>query len=99
MGFDQERPLGRGEAGASTALPMWMTFMGPALQGAPERRPPEPPGLVTARISSQSGLLARPGEPGAIFETFRAGQVPEMPAGGEKRFRDEEDDPEEDPLF
>lgn len=99
MGFDQERPLGRGEAGASTALPMWMTFMGPALQGAPERRPPEPPGLVTARISSQSGLLARPGEPGAIFETFRAGQVPEMPAGGEKRFRDEEDDAEEDPLF
>jgi penicillin-binding protein 1A len=99
VGFDQERSLGRGEAGAATALPMWMAFMGPALKGAPERRPPEPPGLVTVRISPDSGLLARAGDPAAIFETFRVGQVPEPSRGGDVAFPDDEDRPEEDPLF
>lgn len=99
VGFDQERSLGRGEAGAATALPMWMAFMGPALEGAPERRPPEPPGLVTVRISPDSGLLARAGDPAAIFETFRVGQVPESSRGGDVAFPDDEERPEEDPLF
>src|SRR5690606_24259881 len=62
VGFDQERPLGRGETGASTALPVWMEFMGPALQGKRISRPVEPPGLVTVRVSAQTGRLARAGE-------------------------------------
>jgi len=99
VGFDQERPLGRGETGASTALPAWMAFMGPALKGLPEARPPQPPGLVTVRISPETGLLARAGDPEAIFETFRVGEVPEAGAQGETPFPDEEEQPEEDPLF
>jgi penicillin-binding protein 1A len=99
VGFDQERPLGRGETGASTALPAWMAFMGPALKGLPEARPPQPPGLVTVRISPETGLLARAGDPEAIFETFRVGEVPEAGADGETPFPDDEERPEEDPLF
>ena len=35
------------------------------------------------RISADTGLAARPGEPNAIFETFMAGQLPaEAPGDG-----------------
>ena len=37
---------------------------------------PAPPGLVSMRISADTGLAARPGEPNAIFETFMAGHLP-----------------------
>jgi len=76
VGFDQERSLGPGEEGSHTALPMWIYFMHDALQGLPEQRRTPPPGLVTMRISADSGLAARPGEPDAIFETFMAGHLP-----------------------
>ena len=96
VGFDQERPLGRGEAGGSTALPLWIDFMGPALAGTAPSVVPQPPGLVTVRISAETGELARAGEPGAIFETFRVGNVPAAGAPGEAQFpaaREREDDP------
>lgn len=99
VGFDQERSLGRGETGASTALPVWMEFMGPALQGTRSSRPVEPPGLVTVRISAETGRLAPVGMPGAIFETFRVGRVPEPPEPGQEDYPDGRDQPEEEPLF
>jgi penicillin-binding protein 1A len=76
VGFDQERSLGPGEEGSRTALPMWIYFMHEALQGVPEQRRVPPPGIVTMRISADTGLAARPGEPNAIFETFMAGHLP-----------------------
>ena len=76
VGFDQERPLGAREEGGRTALPIWVQFMGEALQGAPQSKPVKPPGLVTVRISSSTGLLAGSNDGDAIFETFRADQVP-----------------------
>jgi penicillin-binding protein 1A len=98
VGFDQERPLGRGEAGGATALPLWIDFMGPALAGSEPSRIPQPPGLVTVRISAETGELARAGDPGAIFETFRVGNAPEAPAPGEARFPTGREQDEE-PLF
>jgi penicillin-binding protein 1A len=98
IGFDQERSLGRGETGGSTALPMWVDFMGPALEGSPSSQLQQPPGLVTVRISSETGRLARAGEPGAIFETFRVGNAPAAPDPGEERFPDEARRDDE-PLF
>ena len=97
VGFDQERPLGRGETGATTALPVWMEFMGRALKDMRASRPAEPPGLVTVRVSAETGRLARAGEPGAIFEVFRVGEVPAPPEGGEEQYPDGSS--EEDPLF
>jgi penicillin-binding protein 1A len=99
VGFDQERSLGRGETGASTALPLWMEFIGPALQGHAARKPVEPAGLVTVRVSAETGRLARAGEPGAIFETFRAGEVPPPAEPGDAQFPDSRDRPDEEPLF
>lgn len=76
IGFDQERSLGPGEEGSRTALPMWIYFMGEALQGVPEQKRPAPPGLVTMRVSAETGLAARPGEADAIFEMFMPGHLP-----------------------
>ncbi len=71
VGFDQERGLGQREEGSRTALPMWIYFMAEALQGVPESPLPRPPGIVTARISASTGLLALAGTPDATFELFR----------------------------
>ncbi len=76
VGFDQERTLGPREEGARTALPMWIYFMGEALRGTPQHRATVPAGLVTMRISPETGEPAGPGDPQAIFETFIAGHVP-----------------------
>jgi penicillin-binding protein 1A len=81
VGFDQERPLGRGEQGSRTALPIWIYFMAEALHGTPEDRRPPPPGLVTMRISAETGLVARPDDENAMFETFIEGHLPPMPEG------------------
>ena len=37
VGFDLERPLGEGEEGSRTAVPIWMHFMREALRGQPDR--------------------------------------------------------------
>jgi penicillin-binding protein 1A len=79
VGFDQERSLGPGEEGGRTALPMWVYFMAEALKGVPEQRRAAPPGLVSMRISADTGLAARPGDANAIFETFMAGHLPAEP--------------------
>ena len=46
------------------------------LQGKPENTMPQPDGLVTVRINSETGLRARPDESGAIFEIFREETLP-----------------------
>ncbi len=76
VGFDQLSPLGRRETGAGAALPMWIDFMGVALDGVPEVPLPQPDGLVTVRIDPESGLRASASQPGAVFETFRSENVP-----------------------
>ncbi|MFK8029212.1 MAG: penicillin-binding protein 1A [Gammaproteobacteria bacterium] len=77
LGFDKERPLGRGEAGASAALPMWTYFIKEALADVPSSILPEPEGMVTVLISPDSGLLASASRTDAVFETFRIGEVPD----------------------
>ena len=76
VGFDDNEPLGHAETGARAALPMWMAYMGAALKGVPESTMPQPPGIVTVKIDPKTGLLARPGESDAVFETFRQDRVP-----------------------
>lgn len=85
VGFDEDRSLGAREEGSQTALPMWKYFMARALKSLPETPLPQPPGLITARISPEDGRLASVGEPDAIFEYFRptdlAGIETDGPAG------------------
>ncbi|MGQ0428547.1 MAG: penicillin-binding protein 1A [Gammaproteobacteria bacterium] len=76
VGFDQERPLGQDEEGARTALPMWIYFMREALAGRPERRLPMPDGVVTARVSVDTGEFAESTPPVSEFEYFLADHLP-----------------------
>ena len=76
VGFDQERSLGRREEGGKTALPMWMYFMAEALRDVPESLHEKPPGLVTVRISPDTGNLAGATDATGIFEIFFQDNVP-----------------------
>ena len=76
VGFDQERPLGEGEEGSRTAVPIWVYFMREALRGQPDRLRPLPPGLVTARISPKTGAPAAANDSDAIYETFMEERMP-----------------------
>jgi len=71
VGFDDFKSLGHKEFGAQTALPIWMAFMGPALQGKPEADLPMPPGIVTATIDRTTGLPAPPGDSNTMSELFK----------------------------
>jgi penicillin-binding protein 1A len=79
-GFDQDRSLGDGEQGARAALPTWIFFMRQALAGTPRYKLPAPDGIVTARISPTTGLLASADDPNAIMEKFIEGNLPKSEA-------------------
>lgn len=82
VGFDDERPLGEGEEGSRTAVPIWTSFMREALRGQPERPRPMPAGLVTERISKRTGLLAGYNDADAMYETFMEGSLPPAASSG-----------------
>jgi penicillin-binding protein 1A len=82
VGFDDEKPLGRGEEGSRTALPIWIDFMREALDQVPESRLERPGGLVDLRVSTTTGLLADQSDPSAVYETFMVDHLPESPEGG-----------------
>jgi penicillin-binding protein 1A len=76
VGFDQERPLGESEEGAKTALPIWIHFMREALKGVPQEKRPMPDGIVTLRVSPQTGALVSAENPDGISEIFMADHLP-----------------------
>ena len=73
VGFDQERPLGDNEEGGRTALPIWIYFMKEALRGQPEHTLTQPEGVVSMRISAETGKANERG----MFEYFLADHLPE----------------------
>jgi penicillin-binding protein 1A len=75
-GFDQDRSLGELEQGSRAALPTWIFFMHEALAGVPRHKVPVPDGIVTVRISPDSGLLASADDPNGIMEKFIDGSLP-----------------------
>jgi penicillin-binding protein 1A len=75
-GFDQDRSLGEGEEGAHVAVPTWTYFMHEALAGAPRHSVPMPDGIVSVRISPETGLLASSDNPNGIMEKFMEGNLP-----------------------
>ncbi len=97
-GFDQDRSLGDGEQGARAALPTWIFFMRQALAGTPRYKLPPPDGIVTARISPTTGLLASADDTNAIMEKFIEGNLPK-PEGTETPTNQNPLNDGEKPLF
>ena len=76
LGFDSPKPLGEGETGGHTALPMWMHFMREALKDIPETGFTLPEGLVEARVSPSNGLLVKGKNADGMTEYYPPGQAP-----------------------
>jgi penicillin-binding protein 1A len=77
VGFDDfKRPLGKGEAGGHTAVPIFGDIVKKI--GRRESRFARPIGIVEARIDRTSGLLAPEGAPDKTFytEVFLPGTAP-----------------------
>jgi penicillin-binding protein 1A len=76
VGFDDLSPMGEGEEGSRTAVPIWVYYMREALRGTPDVARPRPDGLMDLRIVPRTGLLALDGDATAITETFIAEHLP-----------------------
>ena len=109
VGYDDDLPLGPGEEGSRTALPVWIEFMRIALKGAPHHQLAMPDGIESVRIDPATGCLARAGQGNTIFEYFREGHLPDCNTGEDPQdiFNnaggtdpvDDDRPPEEEPLF
>ncbi|MGB5332184.1 MAG: PBP1A family penicillin-binding protein [Woeseiaceae bacterium] len=110
VGYDDDRPLGPGEEGSRTALPIWIEFSRIALAGVPENQMPMPDGIVSVLIDRETGCPARAGQRNGMFEVFRAGNVPkcefaeELPdifndTSGIDAPPEEENEEQSEPLF
>lgn len=76
VGYDQPRPLGKGEVGGRAALPIWMEFMRGALRGVADVQPVAPEGMTVVRINPTNGKLAWEGAERVIYETLPIDRLP-----------------------
>ena len=77
VGFDNTKPLGKGEAGSRAALPIWKSYMKEALKEVKSRDFPLADGLVFRYTDKKNGLLADFDNKSAYMEIFKAGTGPQ----------------------
>lgn len=97
VGFDDNLLLGRNEYGGSSALPIWIEFMGAALADKPSIQRPQPNGIVMVKIDAKTGRRVAPNQDG-IFEFFKNGSAPELDNSGSSSATDNQNPLPED-LF
>ena len=76
VGYDDRRPMGKGETGSRAASPIWLYFMSEVLKDEPVEDFQVPEGVVFAKIDAKTGLLASPYSEKTVFQAFRGGQEP-----------------------
>lgn len=76
MGFDQPKPMGKGQTGGELAAPAFVDFMKTAMLEKPvaEFLPPE--GMTLLRINRKTGMKANGDGPETIMEAFKPGTGP-----------------------
>jgi penicillin-binding protein 1A len=75
IGFDNPKPMGRGNTGGGLAAPVFKDFMATALKDEPPVPFTIPAGMQLIRINSKTGLRAS-GDQGVIVEAFKPGTSP-----------------------
>jgi len=75
VGLDDPGPLGEGEEGARTAVPIWVDFMREALRGVPEKQRTIPEGVVEMKINARTGGT-KDADIDPVFEYFRVDKLP-----------------------
>lgn len=76
VGYDDPKPLGARETGASVAVPVFEGFMKEALKDAPIIPFRIPPGIRQVQINAETGARARPGDKRVIWEAYKPGTEP-----------------------
>ncbi|MGD8984118.1 MAG: PBP1A family penicillin-binding protein [Desulfobacteraceae bacterium] len=76
VGYDDRRPMGKGETGSRAASPIWLYFMSQVLKDQPVEDFAVPEGVVFAKIDSKTGLLASPHSEKTVFQAFKEGTEP-----------------------
>ena len=77
VGFDDFKPMGKGEVGGRTALSIWIEYMRTALADVPVTRSARPAGIVNIRINRETGCPANADDSNAEFEVFMADRLPD----------------------
>jgi penicillin-binding protein 1A len=75
VGYDEAQPLGEGEEGSRTAVPIWVNYSREALRDRPQRTRPMPEGVVELRVAAEGGL-ATADDPYARSELFILDRLP-----------------------
>jgi penicillin-binding protein 1A len=75
VGTDNNQPLGEGEEGARTAVPIWVDYMREALRGVPEKQRTIPDGIVEMKVNANTGGTDN-ADLAPMFEYFRADMLP-----------------------
>jgi len=76
VGYDDRKPMGRGETGSRAAAPIWLYFMREVLKDRPVKDFPVPGRVVFAKIDAKTGLLAGPYSEKTVFQAFEQGTEP-----------------------
>ncbi|MFH1490195.1 MAG: PBP1A family penicillin-binding protein, partial [Pseudomonadota bacterium] len=70
VGYDDRRPMGKGETGSRAASPIWLHFMEEVLSDRPKEDFSAPEGVVFTKIDAKTGLLASPYSQKTVFQAF-----------------------------
>lgn len=103
VGYDDALPLGLGEQGAVSALPIWTSFMQQAHADRPATEFPRPASVLVVPIDPRTGLLPYPGQTDTVEEEFLEGTaptsvaVPDAGAPEPEAAEPEPPEPEEEP--
>ena len=77
VGYDDRRPMSKGETGSRAASPIWLNFMSKALEGRPVEDFIAPESVVFSKIDTQKGLLASSYSEKTVFQAFKKGTEPQ----------------------
>ena len=77
VGYSDGRSTGKNEFGSKTPLTIWIDFMRSTLAYLPVASPNIPEGVVSVKVNPDTGRVASPGDPNAVFEYFLEEHMPE----------------------
>lgn len=76
VGHDTEQSIGKGEGGATAALPIWVEYMKKAHENLPIRSFSIPPNIVHASIDNKTGNIASTSSENVVRQAFLEGTEP-----------------------
>lgn len=77
MGFDQPRPMGKGQTGGHNAAPIVRDFLLEVMKGKPGVPFRVPPGIDLVRVNRKTGQYTTADDSFAILEAFKSGTGPD----------------------